>query len=124
MWSGVGRWGSMGCKFLISTNGSSVACNSTSYRRFKEHITDSGDAGSRIDAVRVLDVPWRNAGRHERFAFIAQELGVVMPEAVQRGDNSAEVQQPWGVAESRLVWLMLKELQSLRSRVKALEAAR
>ena len=52
------------------------------------------------------------------------ELKVSLEEAVAIGepDDVEELKNPWGVDYSKLVPMLVKEIQSLRSRVAALEA--
>jgi hypothetical protein len=51
--------------------------------------------------------------------MVAQELQVVAPEAVSAPEDPEEMM---GVDYSKLVPMMLKEIQSLRARINALEA--
>jgi hypothetical protein len=87
--------------------------------RAKENIADAGDAGSKIDAIQVRQFDWIEGGLHEEFGFIAQELAPIVPLAVG-GDPDGE--EMMGVDASKLVPLLIKEIQSLRARVAALEA--
>jgi len=86
--------------------------------RAKENIADAGDAGSKIDAIQVRQFDWIEGGLHEEFGFIAQELAPIVPLAVG-GDPDGE--EMMGVDASKLVPLLIKEIQSLRARVAALE---
>jgi hypothetical protein len=86
--------------------------------RAKENIADAGDAGSKIDAIQVRQFDWIDGGLHEEFGFIAQELAPVVPLAVGGEPDDEEMM---GVDASKLVPLMVKEIQSLRARVAALE---
>ena len=86
--------------------------------RAKENIVDAGDAGSKIDAIQVRQFDWIEGGLHEEFGFIAQELAPIVPLAVGGEPDDEEMM---GVDASKLVPLMLKEIQSLRARVAALE---
>ena len=51
--------------------------------------------------------------------MVAQELQTVAPEAVSGNADSEEMM---GVDYSKLVPMMLKEIQSMRARINALEA--
>lgn len=104
----------------ITTNGTTTAYNTSSDERLKENIADAGEAGALIDAIRVRAFDWKADSRHEPFGFIAQELHEVVPEAVKVGGDVDT--NPWGVDPSKLVALLVKEVQSLRQRVAALEA--
>ena len=61
-------------------------------------------------------------GGHNRYGFIAQDLHAVAPEAVTAGDVGDEIEKVWGVDYSKLVPMLIKEVQSLRKRVAELEA--
>jgi hypothetical protein len=50
--------------------------------------------------------------------MVAQELNEVAPEAVSQGENEGEM---WAVDYSKLVPMLVKEIQSLRNRVAELE---
>lgn len=105
--------------------GNAVRYNTTSDRRLKSAIADAGSASSIIDAIKVRQYDWKEPGHaHVRYGFVAQELNEVAPEAVSAGDSSGEtITKTWGVDSSKLVPLMMKELQDLRKRVADLEAA-
>ncbi len=102
----------------ITTSGSSTSFNVSSDVRLKTNIAPSDEAGSLLDAINVVQFDWK-VGGHSRYGVIAQELNTVVPEAVSEGD---ELERPWGVDYSKLVPLLVKEIQSLRARVAALEA--
>ncbi len=109
----------------ITQNGTTaVQYNTTSDRRLKTDIVDAPDAGADIDAIRVVSHAWKSAPDEKvKYSFIAQDLHAVMPEAVKVGDDGEEVEDAWGVDPSKLVGLLVREVQSLRRRVTALESA-
>jgi hypothetical protein len=102
----------------ISTNGSATAYNTSSDQRLKENIADADDAGSKIDAIQVRQYDWKADGSHQDYGMIAQELQTVAPEAVSGDADSEEMM---GVDYSKLVPMLIKEIQSLRNRVAQLE---
>jgi len=102
----------------ITLTGSTVAYNTTSDERLKENIQDSGDAGSKIDAIQIRQFDWKEGGKHQDFGVIAQELKTVAPEAVTEGYAEEDM---WSVDYSKLVPTLIKEIQSLRNRVAQLE---
>jgi DNA-binding ferritin-like protein (Dps family) len=102
----------------IRTNGSTTAFNTTSDQRLKENIADADDAGSKIDAIQVRKYDWKADGSHQDYGMIAQELLEVAPEAVSQGETEEEMM---GVDYSKLVPMLVKEIQSLRARVAQLE---
>ena len=102
----------------ITTNGTSTSYNTSSDQRLKENIADADDAGSKIDAIQVRKYDWKADGSHQDYGMIAQELQAVAPEAVSGDADSEEMM---GVDYSKLVPMLIKEIQSLRNRVAQLE---
>jgi len=102
----------------IVTSGSSTSYNTTSDSRLKENIADADDAGSKIDAIQVRQYDWKADGSHQDYGMIAQELVEVAPEAVTVPADSEDMM---GVDYSKLVPMLIKEIQSLRNRVAQLE---
>jgi len=102
----------------ISTSGSSTSYNTSSDQRLKENIADADDAGSKIDSIQVRKYDWKADGSHQDYGMIAQELQAVAPEAVSGDADSEEMM---GVDYSKLVPMLIKEIQSLRNRVAQLE---
>jgi len=99
---------------------SAVAYNTTSDQRLKENIKDAAPASALIDALQVREYDWKSDGSHQRYGFIAQELVSVAPEAVHQPVDPDEMM---GVDYSKLVPMLVKEIQSLRKRVAQLEGA-
>ena len=103
----------------IAQNGTtSVLYNTSSDERLKENITDSVDAGSKVDAIQIRQYDWKADGSHQDYGVIAQELVTVAPEAVHQPVDEEDMM---GVDYSKLVPMLIKEVQSLRSRVAELE---
>jgi hypothetical protein len=102
----------------ITTSGSSTSYNTSSDYRLKENIADADDAGSKVDAIQVRQYDWKADGSHQDYGMIAQELQTVAPEAVSGDADSEEMM---GVDYSKLVPMLIKEIQSLRNRVAQLE---
>lgn len=101
-----------------SRSGGVVQYNTTSDARLKTNIADAGDAGPLIDALRVRQWDWKDSGIHSDFGFVAQEEFAVYPPAVSVGDNDPDtIHEQWGRDDSKLVPLLVKEIQSLRSRL-------
>ncbi len=103
----------------ITTTTSATAYNTSSDQRLKDNIADADDAGSKIDSIKVRKYDWKADGSHQDYGMIAQELQAVAPEAVSGDADSEEMM---GVDYSKLVPMLVKEIQSLRARVNALEA--
>jgi hypothetical protein len=105
----------------ISQNGTSqVLYQISSDQRLKSNIANAAeDAGELIDAIQVRQFDWIADGEHQRYGMIAQELQTVAPEAVGGDPDSDEMM---GVDYSKLVPMLVKEIQSLRNRVAQLES--
>jgi len=103
----------------ISTTSVSTSYNTTSDQRLKENIFDAPEFGSVIDSIQVRSYDWRTNQKHQRAGFIAQELVTVAPEAVHQPANPEEMM---AVDYSKLVPMLVKEIQSLRQRVAQLES--
>ena len=101
----------------ITISSSSTTYGTSSDERLKQNIVDA-PAGN-IDAVRVRSFDWKVDGSHQRYGMIAQELVSVAPEAVIQGETEDHM---WGVDYSKLVPMMIKEIQDLKAKVAALEA--
>ena len=104
----------------ITQNGiSAVLYNITSDQRLKENIQDADDASALVDSLKVRQFDWKSDGSHQRYGFVAQELAAVAPEAVYQ---PADPEEMMAVDYSKLVPMLVKEIQSLRKRLAALEA--
>lgn len=95
-----------------------VAYNTTSDRRRKKNIRNSGDASSLIDAIQVRSFDWKETDNHVEHWFVAQELYDVVPMAVNVGQGNDD----WSIDPSKLVPMIVKELQSIRGRLQAIGA--
>ena len=102
----------------ISTSSSSTLYNTSSDQRLKDNIQDAEDAGELIDAIQVRQFNWKADGLHQSYGMIAQELNTVAPEAVSIPEDPDEMMS---VDYSKLVPMLVKEIQSLRNRVAELE---
>lgn len=105
----------------ITTSGSATSFNTSSDRRLKTNIAPAGSASALIDSIQIVQHDWK-AGGYVRFGVIAQDIQTVAPEVVFVGDDGEEVKSPWGVDYSKLVPALIKEVQTLRARVAALES--
>jgi len=112
--------GTIANRGLIDYNraGNATRYNTTSDAALKLNIVDAPDAGDLIDAIDVREFDWIDGG-HTDFGIVAQELVAVFPDAVSPGEGA----RPWMYDPSKLVPLLLKELQTLRARVAQLEIA-
>ena len=101
----------------ITSSGSVTSYNVTSDRRLKENITDS--LSGNIDEIQVRSFNYISDKSFVKYGFIAQELVEVAPYAVHQPSNSDEMM---AVDYSKLVPMMVKEIQELRKRVALLES--
>ena len=102
----------------ISWSGGTTSYNTTSDARIKDNIVDAPDAGDLIDGIKVRSWDFKADGAHWRYGMVAQELLEVAPEAVS---VPADEEMMMGVDYSKLVPMLVKEVQSLRARVAQLE---
>ena len=98
----------------ITYNGSLTLYNTTSDQRLKENIQDSDSASNLIDSLKVRKFDWKESNVHQRYGFVAQELVTVAPEAVHQ---PADTNEMMAVDYSKLVPMLVKEIQSLRKRL-------
>lgn len=105
----------------IATSGSATSYNTSSDRRLKTNIRDYLNSSKVIDSVRVRQYDWKT-GEKDTVGFVAQELYAVYPAAVTKGDdNKDKVKDQWAIDYSKLVPVLVAEIQSLRARVEELE---
>ena len=102
----------------ISNTNSATAYNTSSDERLKDNIVDAPTASEDIDAIQVRSFDWKVDGEHQKYGMVAQELLEVAPDAVTQGDTPDDMM---GVDYSKLVPMLIKEIQSLRQRVAQLE---
>jgi hypothetical protein len=96
-----------------------VSYNTTSDYRLKDNIANAADSGDKVDAIKVRQFDWKETGNHVDYGFVAQELHDVAPHAVTKPDDEDKM---WSVDYSKLVPMLVKEIQSLRARVAQLES--
>jgi len=104
----------------ISISSTAVAFNTSSDRRLKSNIQNAASASDKIDAIQVRQFDWKADDSHQDYGLIAQELQPIEPLAVT-GD--ADSDKMMAVDYSKLVPMLIKEIQQLRGRVAALEAS-
>ena len=102
----------------ISYNSTSTSYITSSDQRLKDNIVNAPSASDDIDAIQVRSFDWKADGSHQKYGMVAQELQTVAPEAVSEGDTEDDMM---GVDYSKLVPMLVKEIQSLRARVAQLE---
>lgn len=125
--SGVGATVAIGFYYNGAQVGN-ISCTSTattvaytSDQRLKTDIADMPDVGAVIAAIRPRTFSFLADPTAVVHGFVAQELHTAFPTAVQVGGDDPKL-APWAVDYAKLVPLLVRELQSLRLRVAALEA--
>jgi hypothetical protein len=106
----------------ITTNGSSVAYNTTSDYRMKDDHGQFTDSGSVIDAVPVHLAAYKASPTDLRAMFLAHELQAQAPYAVHGVKDAVDEQDvpvPQQVDHSALIPVMWAEIQALRARLTA-----
>ena len=101
---------------ITQSGTTAVLYNTTSDQRLKENIADADSASALIDSLQVRQFDWKADGSHQRYGFVAQELATVYPEAVHQPQDT---EQMMAVDYSKLVPLLVKEIQSLKARLDA-----
>jgi urease beta subunit len=102
----------------IETNGTTTTYGTSSDVRLKHDIVDAPDAASLIDAIQVRSFKWNADNSEQRYGMVAQELVEIAPEAVQVPEDPDDMM---GVDYSKLVPILVKEIQSMRLRLAQLE---
>jgi hypothetical protein len=102
----------------ISWSGGTTSYVTTSDARVKKNIVDAPDAGSLIDNIKVRSWDFKADDVHWRYGMVAQELLPIAPEAVTVPEDEEKMM---GIDYSKLVPMLIKEVQSLRARVAQLE---
>jgi len=104
---------------ITQSGTTAVLYNVTSDQRLKENIQDADSASSLIDSLQVRQFDWKTDNTHQRYGFVAQEIVSVVPEAVHQ---PADPDEMMAVDYSKLVPMLVKEIQSLRIRIAQLES--
>jgi hypothetical protein len=94
-----------------------VAYNTTSDSRRKKNIVNAPEPGSLIDQIQVRSFDWTESDIHVDYWLVAQELYGIFPIAVSVGGESRD----WAIDPSKLIPLLIKEVQSIRRRLVDLE---
>ena len=101
---------------ITQSGTTAVLYNVTSDQRLKENIVDAAPASNLIDSLQVRQFDWKTDNTHQRYGFVAQELVTVAPEAVHQ---PADPEEMMAVDYSKLVPMLVKEIQDLRKRLAA-----
>jgi len=102
----------------ITQNGTTgVLYNISSDARLKTNIVDAPQGN--IDQIKVRSFDWIADGSHQEYGMVAQELLEVAPYAVHQPQDPDEMM---GVDYSKLVPMMIKEIQDLKKEIALLKA--
>ena len=108
----------------ITTNGTSVAYNTTSDYRLKENVTPMQNALNAVQQLKPVTYNWKADGSAGQ-GFIAHELQAICPEAVigEKDAVDAEGNPVYqGIYTSFLVATLVAAIQELKAEVDALKA--
>lgn len=112
----------------IAVTATGTAYNTTSDARLKRDFRPVNGASAAIDALVVGRFAWSEAPEAPTdIGLLAQDAAAIVPQAVTVGDGDPEARpgdpdfRPWSIDYSRLVPLLLAEVQDLRRRLAALE---
>jgi len=100
----------------ITGSGTLTSYNVTSDQRLKTNIVDAPSGN--IDSIKVRSFDWIVDGSRQEYGMVAQELLEVAPYAVTKTENPDDMMQ---VDYSKLVPMMIKEIQDLKQRIATLE---
>ena len=101
---------------ITQSGTTAVLFNVTSDQRLKENIVDAPSGN--IDDIKVRSFDWKSDGSHQEYGMVAQELVEVAPYAVHQPQD---VEEMMAVDYSKLVPMMIKEIQDLKQRIATLE---
>jgi hypothetical protein len=101
---------------IIQNGVSAVLYLTTSDERLKTNVINAPSGN--IDNIKVRSFDWIADGSHQEYGMVAQELLEVAPYAVCNPKNPDEMM---AVDYSKLVPMMIKEIQDLKARLLTLE---
>ena len=102
----------------INMSNTATSFPTSSDKRLKKNIKDAPSGGDKIDAMKVRSFNWKVDDSFQEYGLVAQELEKVFDWPVEQLDDG----DAYTVDYTKLVPIMLKEIQDLRKRVAALEA--
>jgi hypothetical protein len=102
----------------ISVTASNTAFNTSSDYRLKKNIIDCPEASTILNNIKVRSFDWKSNDSHQRYGVVAQEVDLIYPEAITKGNKEDPM---WSVDYSKFVPLLIKEIQDLRTRILEIE---
>ena len=103
----------------INMTNTSTSFPTSSDERLKKNIKDAPSGGDKIDAMKVRSFNWKVDDSLQEYGLIAQELEPIYAWPVETLDNG----DAYTIDYTKLVPIMLKEIQDLRKRVATLESS-
>ena len=110
----------------INTNGSTTSYVTSSDYRLKENVNYSWDATTELKKLKPAKFNFKADADKTVNGFLAHEVSDIVPEAVSGEKDAVDEDgkiKPQGIDQSKLVPLMVKTIQELEARIKALEDA-
>ena len=104
----------------VTTNGSSIAYNTTSDVRLKENIRPTAKGLNDLMRIQVSDFNFKSRPGRNETGFIAQQLYTVLPEVVTQGGTNPAT-DPWMVDYGRVTPLLTKAIQEQQGEIEALK---
>jgi len=101
----------------ITTNNFACSFTSLSDYRLKENVQVIADATNKVLSLNPVNFQWKDSTVTQD-GFLAHEVAVVVPEAVVGEKDGVEMQS---LDQSKLVPLLVKTIQELEARIRALE---
>jgi hypothetical protein len=102
---------------ITQSGTTAVLYNVTSDQRLKTNIVDAPSGN--IDSIKIRSFDWISDNTHQTYGMVAQELLEVAPYAVHQPVDTNEMM---AVDYSKLVPMMIKEIQDLKAEVTQLKA--
>ena len=103
----------------INMSNTATSFPTSSDERLKKNIKDAPSGGDKIDAMKVRSFNWKVDDSLQEYGLVAQELEPVYAWPVEQLDNG----DAYTIDYTKLVPIMLKEIQDLRKRVATLESS-
>lgn len=89
----------------------------TSDLRLKKDVTDLGYGLDELLALRPVSFRWKTGAEERRLGFVAQEAAELVPEVIERGDDSEGL---LGMRYAELVPLLVKAIQDQQAEIRRL----
>lgn len=104
----------------VTTNGTSVAYNTTSDIRLKENVRPTARGLNDVMQIQVSDFNFKATPGRIETGFIAQQLFTVIPEAVHQGGTNPSI-NPWTADYGRVTPLLTRAIQEQQAEIETLK---